>query len=87
MFHEKPPRWAGVYRCLRVVVEVCTGLISAAEGLGDLVPIHHFPPGREIVRTAVLVLEVVRMLPDITTQDGGFSAAHSWHQGVVLIGG
>ena len=70
-----------------MVVEVCTGSISVTEGLGDFVPIHHFPPGREVVRTAVLVLEVVRMLPDITTQNRSLAAAHSWHQWVVLIGG
>ena len=84
---EKPPRWAGVCDGSFEGGEACVGSISLAEGFGDLVPIHHFPPRREVVGTAILVFEVVGMLPDIAAQNWGFAAAHSWHQGVVLIGG
>src|SRR5712692_4877841 len=47
------------------------------------VPVDHVPPGVEIVGTAVLVLKIVGVLPDIV--------AHDWmvaiHQWAVLVGG
>ena len=37
---------------------------------GDRVPRHHVPPGREVVRAAVLVVQVVGVLPDVDAEDG-----------------
>src|SRR6185312_11965580 len=34
----------------------------------DLLPVHDVPPGRQIVRSAVLVLEVVGVLPDVNPE-------------------
>lgn len=79
VLRKTPAQGGGVRRFIREVVEASIGSISVAERLGDLVPIYHFPPRRKVVRSAVLVLEVVRMLPDIAAQNGGFAAAHSWH--------
>ena len=67
----------------------CRALDSAGvgEGLGDLLPVHHFPPGREVIWATVLVLQVVRVLPNITAQDRCSAACDTRHEWVVLIGG
>src|SRR5260370_24003851 len=44
-------------------------LLSRSEPLVDLIPVNNVPPGRQIVRPSVLVLEVVGMLPDVIAQD------------------
>merc|ERR1719382_738409 len=36
----------------------------------DLIPVHHVPPRLDVIRAPILVLEVIRMLPDIDAQDG-----------------
>ena len=40
------------------------------EALVDLVPVDDVPPGREIFGTAVVVFQVVGVLPDIVAEDG-----------------
>ena len=52
------------------------------EALVDLVPVNRSPPGGEIVRPLVLVLEVVGMLPDVVGQDG----VEALRQGRILVG-
>src|SRR5208282_5606643 len=56
---------------------------------GDLVPVHHVPEGLEIFGPAILVLEIVGMLPDVAAEKRlAFDAADSFaHQGVILVSG
>ena len=48
-----------------------TGSVAAALGVacGYRIPVDHVPPGIEVFRSAVLVLEIVGMLPDIVSHD------------------
>src|SRR5438874_10296449 len=46
------------------------------------IPVDNVPPGRKVIWTAVLVLEVVGMLPDIVAHDRVVSI----HERAVLIG-
>ena len=48
----------------------------------DRVPVDHVPPGREVVGPAVLVLQVVGVLPDVDAEDGLLA----FHHRVVLVG-
>ena len=58
------------------------------EAAVDLVPIHQGPPGLDVVRPAVLILEVVGVLPDVEAQQRRSPLdAGQIHQGVVLVGG
>jgi hypothetical protein len=51
----------------------------------DLVPVDNIPPVGNILGSTVLVLEVVRMLPDIQSQNGEHdSISHALHERVVL---
>jgi len=52
----------------------------------NLLPIHDIPPRLHVSRTAVLVLQVVRMLPHIARQyRDAPDAIDAVHQGVILI--
>src|SRR3984893_1843104 len=55
---------------------------ASTESLVDLVPVHHIPPGADVVGAPVLILEVVRVLPDVDPEHGLLS----FHQRAVLIG-
>ncbi len=44
--------------------------LSQLKPLVNLVPIDRSPPGGEVVRTLVLILQVIRVLPDIIPQNG-----------------
>src|SRR5258707_6316134 len=59
--------------------EGCTLL----ESLIDFVPIHNVPPSRQIIRTPVLIIQIVGVLPDIISHNGMMSI----HDGIVLISG
>src|SRR5579884_4531102 len=54
-----------------------------AEALGDLGPVDHVPPGLDVVGPAVLVLEVVGVLPHVDAQQRRLALADR----VVLVGG
>ena len=58
-------------------------LIQLFESFVNLVPIHYVPPRGQILRTAVLILQVVRVLPDIVSHNGMMTI----HNGVVLVSG
>ena len=45
-------------------------LLGTLQALTDILPIDGIPDGFDIVRTDVLVLQVVGMLPDVYTQQG-----------------
>src|SRR5690349_3808261 len=54
-------------------------LLVSPSALG---PVHHVPPGAHVVGAAVLVLEVIRVLPDVAAEHGRL-AGHEW---AVLVG-
>src|SRR3954463_9075126 len=41
------------------------GLLAAIEAVLDFLPLHYVPPRRQIIRPAILILQVVRVLPDV----------------------
>src|SRR4030095_7005448 len=45
-------------------------------------PVHHIPPRGDVVGAAVLVLEVIGVLPHVTAQDDSLAR----HHGTVLVG-
>jgi len=47
----------------------CLPLLRFFEAAIDLCPVDYVPPRRKIVRAAVLVLKVVRVLPHIVAED------------------
>src|SRR5579859_6006619 len=61
-------------------VLAATALLVAT---GDLVPVDHVPPGREIVGSAVLVLEIVGVFPHVVAHH----RIQAVHQGAILVGG
>src|SRR5690348_10948620 len=56
-------------------------LAGFVETLVDGIPADDVPPRAEIVGSSVLVLQVVRMLPDVVAEDGRCAVGH----GVVLV--
>src|ERR1700719_2551083 len=56
--------------------------------LGHSVPVHHVPPGLDVIGPAVLVIQIVSVLPNVDSEDrSAFSAGNSFsHQRTVLIG-
>lgn len=48
-----------------------TELESILVAFGHVLPVNDVPDSLEVVRTHILVLEVVGVLPDINTKDGG----------------
>src|SRR5215469_3001440 len=63
----------------------CLGLVTAAAllvAMGDHIPVDHVPPGGEVVGAAILVFEIVGMLPDIVAH----YREHAVHQRAVLVG-
>ena len=56
---------------------------SLGEPPRNFIPIHHVPPRGDVVGSAILVLEVVRVLPYVQPEDGRFA----FHQRAVLIRG
>src|SRR5262245_20894491 len=48
-----------------------------------LIPVDHVPPGLEVVGAAVLVVEVVGVLPDIDAEDRELAL----HERAILVGG
>src|SRR3954465_5056775 len=79
---EGPPPW----RPLDVNTRGCAKvpglpLLGGREPLGHLRPVHGVPPRLQVVRALVLVLEVVRVLPDVVAQDRRLAVA----DGSVLV--
>ena len=56
---------------------------SHVEPVLDLVPVHDVPPVANVFRPAILIPQVVGVLPEVEAHDGVFAL----HQRVVLIGG
>src|SRR5688572_8972800 len=53
--------------------------------LRHLSPIDHVPPRRDVVRTAVLVFQVVGVLPHVEAKKH-VAWAFALHEGIVLVG-
>src|SRR6478609_445326 len=51
------------------------------EPLRHLVPVHHIPPRPDVIRATVLILQVVRVLPDVEAKQ----SVLAFHQRVVLV--
>src|SRR6266699_6497463 len=58
-------------------------LLPSVEALFGFVPVHYAPPRRDILGPAILIFQIVRVLPDIETDYGELS----FHQRRVLVGG
>src|ERR1017187_635825 len=58
-------------RCLRV------------EAVFDCLPVDYVPPGRQVVRTAVLILQIVGVLPHVAAEHGVLA----FHDRTVLVRG
>src|SRR5207245_7755090 len=56
---------------------------------GRLRPVHHVPKGLEVIRAAVLVFEVIGVLPYVATEDRPAFATRDRlaHDRIVLVGG
>src|SRR5205823_14605631 len=52
-----------------------------AIALRDGAPVHHVPPGIDVVGTLVLIFQVVGMLPDVDAEDGRLAV----HEGAILV--
>ena len=55
--------------------------------MADLLPVDNIPEGCDVLRPAVVVLQVVGMLPYIQAQDGNGWVISHLHEWVVLVGG
>ena len=44
--------------------------LECGEALVDLVPVDYVPPGGKIFGTAVVVFQIVGVLPDVVAEDG-----------------
>src|SRR5262249_57384567 len=60
-----------------------SGTLRAVVPPRDIGPVDHVPPGRDVVRPAVLVFEVVGVLPHVAAEDGLLAR----HERRVLVGG
>src|SRR5260370_7043180 len=68
--------WAATSTCLWLVAAV-----SMLVAMGNLIPVDYVPPGGEVVGAAILVLEILGMLPDIVTH----YREHTVHHRAVLL--
>ena len=83
---EKNPKRRGLGFLVR---DVECGLERGEVVLLGLVPVNGIPPGFEVIGAAVLVVEIISVLPDVAADDGrAFHAGHGLtHEGAVLVGG
>src|SRR3546814_7364891 len=52
----------------------------------DLVPVDHVVERADVVRTTVLVLQVVGVFPHVQAEDRGVARADALHERAVLVG-
>src|SRR5258708_10510697 len=50
-------------------------------------PVHHIPESSEILGAAILIFEIIRMFPNVHSQQGNAFHFGYIHQWVVLVGG
>jgi hypothetical protein len=66
-----------------------TGMVLNDIGtvLGNLVPVYDVPPGAYVLRSTVLVFQVISVLPNIQTKDWEFDfVGNTLHERIVLVG-
>src|SRR5262249_56234653 len=54
----------------------CLTRQTSAEALVDLCPVHDVPPRVDVVGAAVLVLQVIRVLPDVDAEHRRLAVHH-----------
>src|SRR5260370_2767583 len=68
----------------RVEHGVAYALLPAGiEALFRFLPVHYVPPGRDVFRPAVLIFQIIGVLPNIQTDHWKLA----FHDGGILIGG
>src|SRR5690606_8201206 len=77
----------GIARLPRVLQRRWQSAAGSLVATLDLGPVDHLEERGDVVRAAVLVLQVVRVLPHVQAQDRGVARADVLHQRVVLVGG
>src|SRR4051812_4638078 len=55
--------------------------VLGAVVLRDLSPIHHIPPGLDVIGPAILVIEIIGVFPDIDAEQRGIAL----HQRAILV--
>src|SRR5215216_265776 len=90
---QGPQRQRSSRRCVRAAApraprsrrsEASDGELPGLRGgvaLADLLPVDHVPPGLEVVRPAVLVLEIIGVLPHVVAEERALAV----HQRRVLV--
>src|SRR5690554_1285811 len=76
-------KWTVATRRSAISMRSARGSLAAALDLG---PVDDLEERGDVVRAAVLVLQVVGVLPHVQAQDGGVARADVLHQRVVLVG-
>src|SRR5262245_4884780 len=68
---RKPPTKGGLIGAKnRILLEE---RIRLGQALVHLVPVDYVPPSLQVIRTPILILQVISVLPDIIAQDGKFA--------------
>src|SRR5579864_7510818 len=62
---------------LRIRWQVLATTAALLVAAGDLIPVDHVPPGVKVLWTAVLILEIVGVLPNIVAHDR-VQTVHKW---------
>lgn len=79
---KKKPR-----ECLPgLVVYESGGLFRRSVSFGNLIPVDHIPKRGNVVRSSVLVVQVVSMFPNIQSKNWKTFDFSNVHQGIVLVG-
>src|ERR1035437_8596376 len=71
------------YRALEVSSSRSRWLFARVEPVFDFLPVDYVPPGGNVIRAAVLILQVVGVLPHVQAHH----VALALHYGAVLVGG
>jgi len=81
---RQAPRWRSGSDMRRANAAVRLQLAGLRLGvtLGDGLPVHHAPPGVEVIRPLVLIFQVIGVLPDIDAHDRHLAG----HVRVILVG-
>src|SRR5947207_3157801 len=66
----------------RFCIQWLPTLLCGVEAAAYFVPVDYVPPGLQVVRTPVLILQVVGVLPHVYAEDGVVAL----HDGAILVG-
>ena len=65
----------------------CIPLFRCSKTFCYFIPVNHVPEGGNVIRSSVLIMQVIGMLPDITAQDRCTFNFGDIHKRIVLIWG